>query len=104
MLYMGITYWTIMLGFITGAVVKTLMPKVEQGCIFTTMTMGLLGSVFFGWLGSVFKLYEFGKPVSLVASLIGALSLLFFYYSYIKTYGYQAPPKGPKYVRPQWIL
>ncbi len=93
---MGITYWTIMIGFMAGAIAKFIMPKIEQGGIFTTMALGLTGAVFFQWLGSALKLYTFGDPEGLIAAVIGALSILIMYYFYIATYGYKFPPKSSK--------
>ena len=87
-----VVFWTMMIGFMCGAIAEYLTPQLKQGDIFISMTIGLIGSVLFEWLGSVVKLYVFGDVIGLVASFIGATSLLYFYHVYITTYG---PPKSP---------
>ena len=79
---MGIVYWTLMIGFITGAITKFLFHGMKQGEIFTTMTFGVIGSVIGGWLGSTLGLYEYGENTGLIASVIGAvlMSIVYIYY------------------------
>lgn len=94
---MGIVYWTIMMGFMAGVVVKFCMPEIPHGNLFTTMTIGLIGSVSFGWLGSHFGLYEYGSFKGLIASFIGALSFLYIFYSYVAAFGLKRFKKRPKF-------
>lgn len=70
---MGTVYWTLMIGFLVGALAKFFFHRMKQGEVFTTMTAGLVGSVFFGWLGSKIGFYEYGETDGLIASLIGAV-------------------------------
>nr|BDT29542.1 GlsB/YeaQ/YmgE family stress response membrane protein [Bacteriovorax sp. HI3] len=97
---MRIVFWTIMIGFMSGAVIKVCMPKIPHGSVFTTMTIGLIGSVFFGWLGSRFGLYEYGDMEGLIASFIGAVSLLYIFYSYVAAFGLKHMKKRPKFRHP----
>lgn len=84
-----------MIGFICGAVGKYLTPQLKHGDVFTAMTIGLVGSVCFSWLGSEFKLYEDDSFYSLIASFIGASSLVFIYHEYVARYGTPRPPERP---------
>lgn len=95
----GITYWTLMIGFMSGAIAKYLMPKIEHGGIFTTMSLGLIGAVSFEWIGSEIKFYEFGEAQGLIAAFIGAVVFLIVYYFYIRTFGYKFSEKRPKFRR-----
>ncbi len=94
---MRLVYWTLMIGFMSGAIVKICMPKIPQGNIFTTMTIGLIGSVFFGWLGSRLGLYEYGDLKGLIASFIGSVSVLYIFYCYVATFGLKRLRKRPKF-------
>lgn len=83
---MGIVYWTLMIGFLVGALGKFFFHRMNQGEIFATMTMGLIGSVLGGWAGSKLGLYEFGETIGLLASLFGAIiSVALYCYYYKKT-------------------
>lgn len=83
---MGIVYWTLMIGFLVGALGKFFFQRMNQGEVFATMTMGLIGSVLGGWGGSKLGFYEFGESVGLFASLIGAtLSVALYCYYYKKS-------------------
>ena len=83
---MGIVYWTLMIGFLVGALGKFFFQRMNQGEVFATMTMGLIGSVLGGWGGSKLGFYEFGESAGLFASLIGAtLSVALYCYYYKKS-------------------
>jgi uncharacterized membrane protein YeaQ/YmgE (transglycosylase-associated protein family) len=78
----GTIYWTLMIGFMTGALVKFFVPQLRDGDLFTTMTIGLVGSVLFGWMGGALKLYPYGDNLGLIASFLGSCILLAAYYIY----------------------
>lgn len=81
---MGIVYWTLMIGFLVGALAKFFFRRMKQGEVFATMTAGLIGSVIFGWLGGRIGLYNFGETDGLIASLIGAIIVVTAYCLYYK--------------------
>lgn len=81
---MGIVYWTLMIGFLVGALGKFFFHRMKQGEVFATMTAGLVGSVFFGWLGGRIGFYNFGETDGLIASLIGAIITVIAYCLYYK--------------------
>lgn len=68
---MGIL-WTILIGFIVGAVAKFIMPGPNGGGFIMTTVLGIAGS----FVGSfVFRLLGFGG-VGFVGSVIGAILIL----------------------------
>jgi uncharacterized membrane protein YeaQ/YmgE (transglycosylase-associated protein family) len=81
---MGIVYWTLMIGFLIGALAKFFFRRMRQGEVFMTMTAGLVGSVLGGWLGAQIGLYEFGDQNGLIASLVGAIIAVGIYCLYFK--------------------
>lgn len=81
---MGIVYWTLMIGFLVGALAKFFFRRMRHGEVFSTMTASLIGSVLAGWLGERIGLYEFGDQDGLIASLIGAIITVGIYCLYFK--------------------
>lgn len=71
--------WTLLVGLVVGAVAKFIMPGKDPGGIFVTMLLGVAGSFVAGWLGSRAGFYNEGDPIGFVASVIGAMILLFIY-------------------------
>ena len=71
--------WTILIGFIIGVVAKFLMPGRDPGGFIITVLIGIVGSVIAGYLGGAMGLYTVGEPVGFIASVIGAMILLFLY-------------------------
>lgn len=71
--------WSLIIGAIVGAVAKFIMPGKDPGGWIVTTLLGVAGSVVAGWLGSILGLYAEGEPVGFIASVIGAVILLFVY-------------------------
>jgi len=75
-LHMGILA-TIVIGLIVGAIARFLMPgKQSMGWIMTCL-LGIGGSVVAGFLGRALGWYQSGQAVGWIASVVGALILLF---------------------------
>lgn len=75
---MGILY-TIMIGLVVGIVAKFLLPgKDPGGCIITTL-LGIAGALVAKFLGQSLNWYEEGEPAGFIASVFGAIILLFLY-------------------------
>lgn len=72
-------YWTLMIGFVVGALTRVFFKQMIIGEVFSAMTMGLVGSVMFGWLGSVIGFYEYGDFKGLAASTLGAIIMVSFF-------------------------
>ena len=65
--------WTILIGFIVGAVAKFIMPGPNGGGFVMTTVLGIAGS----FVGSfVFGLLGFGGSVGFIGSVIGAILIL----------------------------
>ena len=75
---MGLIY-TLCIGLIVGAIAKFLMPGKDPGGWIITIVLGIAGAFVGGWLGQMLNLYGPGEPVGFIASVIGAMILLWLY-------------------------
>ncbi|SAI39272.1 membrane protein [Bordetella ansorpii] len=67
----------IIVGFIVGLIARAIMPgKQSMGFILTTI-LGIVGSVVAGFLGQSLGWYAPGEPAGWIASVIGAIIVLF---------------------------
>lgn len=71
--------WALLVGLVVGAIAKFLMPGKDPGGILVTMLLGIAGSIVANWIGSALGIYAQGEPVGLIASVLGAMLLLFLY-------------------------
>lgn len=72
---MGII-WTIIIGFIVGVVAKFLMPGKDGGGFILTTLLGIVGSVLGTYIGSWLGFYQVGEKAGFIASVLGAMLLL----------------------------
>ena len=71
--------WMIIIGLIAGALAKLIMPGRDPGGIIVTILLGIAGSMLASFLGRMLGWYRPGQGAGFVASLLGALLLLFIY-------------------------
>ncbi len=71
--------WMIIIGFVIGLVARALMPGRDPAGFIVTVVLGILGSFIAGFLGSSMGLYNQGEPAGLLASVLGAMLVLFVY-------------------------
>jgi uncharacterized membrane protein YeaQ/YmgE (transglycosylase-associated protein family) len=71
--------WTLIVGLIVGAVAKLLMPGKDPGGFVITALIGVAGSFVASYLGKTIGLYRAGSTPGLIASVLGAMVLLFGY-------------------------
>ena len=71
--------WMIVVGLLVGAVAKLLMPGRDPGGFVITILIGIAGSIVAGFLGRFAGWYAEGEPAGIVASILGAILLLFLY-------------------------
>ena len=71
--------WTAIIGLIVGALAKFIMPGRDPGGILITMLLGIAGAMLAGFLGRLLGWYEPGQGAGLIASVIGAILLLWIY-------------------------
>lgn len=75
---MGII-WTLIIGLVVGAVAKLLMPGRDPGGMIITMLIGIAGAFVAGFVGQALGLYGAATGPGLIASVLGAMLLLFVY-------------------------
>lgn len=69
--------WTIIIGFLVGLAARAILPGRQiMGVIMTTL-LGVGGSLAAGYVGQLLGYYRLGEPVGFVASVVGALVILF---------------------------
>jgi uncharacterized membrane protein YeaQ/YmgE (transglycosylase-associated protein family) len=71
--------WTAIIGLIVGALAKFIMPGRDPGGLLITMLIGVAGAFLAGFLGRLAGWYEPGQGAGLIASVLGALLLLWIY-------------------------
>ena len=70
---------TIIVGFIVGLIARAIMPGNQaMGWIMTTI-LGIVGSLVASYGGAALGLYPAGSPVGWIASITGAIVVLFLY-------------------------
>ncbi|MFS4459789.1 GlsB/YeaQ/YmgE family stress response membrane protein [Bdellovibrio sp. HCB2-146] len=68
---------TIVIGFLVGLVAKFLMPGKDKGGFILTTILGIIGSVVGTYIGQALGLYQVGEPAGFIASVLGAMIVLF---------------------------
>jgi uncharacterized membrane protein YeaQ/YmgE (transglycosylase-associated protein family) len=71
--------WMLLIGLVVGAVAKVLMPGKDPGGIIITILLGIAGSFVAGFLGRFVGWYSPGQGPGLIASVLGAMLLLYLY-------------------------
>lgn len=71
--------WTACIGLLVGAVAKWIMPGKDPGGIVVTMLLGIAGAFVAGFLGRLVGWYSPGQGAGLIASVLGAMLLLWIY-------------------------
>ena len=69
--------WMAVIGFIVGLVARAILPGTQSLGIILTAVLGIAGSFLAGWAGQAMGLYQAGQPAGFIASVIGAIVLLF---------------------------
>jgi len=73
---MGIV-WTIIVGFLVGLLARAVMPGRQGMGIIATTLVGVGGALLAGYVGQHLGYYKLGEPVGFIASVFGALVVLF---------------------------
>ena len=71
--------WMIVVGLVVGVIAKMLMPGRDPGGAIITILIGIAGSLVAGFLGRSAGWYAEGQPAGFLASIVGAILLLFLY-------------------------
>ena len=75
---MGII-WTIIIGFIVGLVARAVMPGTQKAGFIITTILGIAGSLIATYIGQAMGWYTAGAGAGFIASVVGAVILLFIY-------------------------
>ena len=73
--------WTIIIGFIVGVIAKFIMPgdKTEPKGFILTAVLGIVGAFVATYLGQAVGWYKAEESAGFIASIVGAIILLFLY-------------------------
>ena len=67
----------IIVGFIVGLIARAIMPGDQKMGFVLTAILGIVGSLVAGFLGRALGWYSDGDPVGWIASVIGAIIVMF---------------------------
>lgn len=70
---------TIIIGFVAGLLARALKPGDDKLGFIWTIVLGVAGSFLAKFIGEALGWYKEGDPVGFIASVIGAIILLFIY-------------------------
>jgi uncharacterized membrane protein YeaQ/YmgE (transglycosylase-associated protein family) len=68
---------TIVIGFIVGLIARAIMPGDQKMGIIMTTILGIVGALAAGWAGQALGWYQAGQAAGFIASVVGAIVLLF---------------------------
>lgn len=68
---------TIVVGFIVGLIARAIMPGNQSMGFIMTSILGIVGSLVAGYGGAAMGLYPQGSSAGWIASVLGAIVLLF---------------------------
>ena len=69
--------WMAVIGFVVGLVARAILPGTQSLGIVLTALLGIAGSFIAGFAGRSLGWYTEGQPIGFLASVIGAIVLLF---------------------------
>lgn len=68
--------WTVVIGFLAGAIAKKLTPGRGPGGFVVTVCLGIVGAVVGTFLGQVLGWYRPGETAGLFGGIVGAVIVL----------------------------
>ena len=71
--------WTIIIGFVAGALAKFLMPGRDPGGFIITILLGIVGAVLMTWIGQAIGWYRAGEGAGFIGAVVGAVLVLVIY-------------------------
>ena len=69
--------WTILIGFVAGLVARAIKPGNDSAGFIVTTLIGIAGSLGVTYLGQAMGWYTAGQGAGFLASVVGAIVLLF---------------------------
>jgi uncharacterized membrane protein YeaQ/YmgE (transglycosylase-associated protein family) len=71
--------WMVIVGFVVGLIARAIMPGDQKLGLIMTAVLGIVGALVAGFLGQAVGWYQAGEPAGFIASIVGALIVLFVY-------------------------
>ena len=71
--------WMAIIGFIVGLVARAILPGTQSLGIILTSVLGIVGALVAGFIGQALGMYQPGQAAGFIASVIGAILVLFIY-------------------------
>jgi uncharacterized membrane protein YeaQ/YmgE (transglycosylase-associated protein family) len=68
--------WTIIIGFVAGALAKLVTPGNEPSGFILTTVLGIVGAFVASWLGQALGWYGPGEGAGLIGAVVGAVIVL----------------------------
>lgn len=69
--------WMAVIGFVVGLIARAILPGTQSLGIILTAVLGIAGSFLAGFVGQAMGWYAAGATAGFVASVVGAIVLLF---------------------------
>ncbi|MDP9901163.1 GlsB/YeaQ/YmgE family stress response membrane protein [Variovorax ginsengisoli] len=69
--------WTILIGFVAGLIARAIKPGNDSAGFIVTTLIGIAGSLIATYLGQAMGWYTAGQGAGFIASVVGAIVLLF---------------------------
>ena len=69
--------WMAVIGFVVGLIARAILPGTQSLGIILTAVLGIAGSFLAGFAGQALGLYAAGQAAGWIASVVGAIVLLF---------------------------
>jgi uncharacterized membrane protein YeaQ/YmgE (transglycosylase-associated protein family) len=69
--------WMAVIGFVVGLVARALLPGTQSLGLILTAVLGIAGSLLAGFAGQAMGWYGQDQPAGFIASVLGAIVLLF---------------------------
>ncbi len=69
--------WMAVIGVVVGLIARAILPGTQSLGIILTAVLGIAGSFLAGFAGRALGWYTDGQPIGFLASVIGAIVLLF---------------------------
>ena len=76
--------YMLVIGLIVGALAKLVMPGRDPGGIIITIVLGVAGSMLAGFIGREMHWYAYNQAAGFIASIGGAMLLLFGYRVFLR--------------------
>lgn len=69
--------WMAIIGFVIGLIARAILPGTQSLGIIMTAVLGIVGALLAGFIGQAMGWYAEGQPAGFIASVVGAIVVLF---------------------------